>query len=252
MKYAIFPLAALGLLSWAGAALAADGTVWQMSTGMDYSTGKYGAATDTTVYSIPLELRAQANRLRLDLSIPYLNVRGPGNFTGGVVVGGSNPVTSRSGIGDLNVGAAWLLNRDGDFPAIEIGTTIKVPTAATNLGTGKPDYTAMANLYHSFTPAVMLFGTAGYQWLNNYRTYVLKDGVMASLGLNYKTSDTVSVGLSGSYRAEYYAGLGPQEALSPYLLFNFARNWRFTGYGNFGFSQASARIGGGIRLIYSE
>ena len=44
----------LGLAAHAEAA-----TVWNFATGVDYSAGKYGATSDTTVFSLPFAARAQ-------------------------------------------------------------------------------------------------------------------------------------------------------------------------------------------------
>jgi len=236
-----------------GQALADDNAHWDAAIGLDYSVGKYGGSSDTDVLSVPLNARVQLDKLRLEITIPYLHVTGPGVFVGGPVIGGSGGVTTRSGLGDINLGAAWLLHQDDkEFPAIELSGIVKTPTASTNLGTGKFDYTAVVNTYHTFTPQIMLFGTIGYQWLSDFRTYNLKDGVTASVGLNFKPSSDTSIGLSGAYRQEYFAGLGEQLSLSPYALWNFSKNWRVSGYGIVGFTSASPRIGGGFRLIYLE
>ena len=260
VRRSIGSIAMLVALSFSAQALAdslipwADGsTTWQAATGFDYSVGKYGGSSDTTVWSIPLDLALQADRLRLQATLPYLDVRGPGVFAGGVVVGGNSPVTTRTGLGDLNLGAAYLLTRDSTaLPAIEIAGTVKVPTADSDLGTGKYDYMAQANLYHALTGRVMLFGSVGYQWLSSFRTYTLKNGVLASAGLNYKAADDTSVGVSAAYREEYYPGLGEQFSMSPYVLWDFDKNWRVSGYGTVGFTGASPRFGGGMRLIFRD
>ncbi|MBU6473944.1 MAG: hypothetical protein KGQ94_14930, partial [Alphaproteobacteria bacterium] len=95
----------LGVLSFSAQAFADSSIAWQADTGFDYSVGKYGGQSDTRVLSIPLDLTLQADRLRLQATLPYLDVRGPGVFAGGVVVGGNNAVTTRTGLGDLNLGA---------------------------------------------------------------------------------------------------------------------------------------------------
>lgn len=244
--------ALLGLSLWTPA-LAADDVHWDAAVGLDYSAGKYGGSSDTDVLSVPFTGRIQADRLRLEVTIPYLHVTGPGVVVGGPVIGGTGAASTRSGLGDINLGAAWLVHKDDEeFPAIELAGTIKTPTASTNLGTGKADYTAFVNAYHSISPQVMLFGTIGYQWLNNFRTYDLKDGVTATVGVNFKPTGNTSIGLSGSYRQEYFAGLGEQLSLSPYALWNVTQNWRVSGYGIIGFSSASPRIGGGFRFIYFQ
>ena len=59
----------------------------------------------------------------------------------------------------------------------------------------------------------------------------------------------VNAGLTANYRQPYYAPLGEQVSASPYLLWSFAPKWRVSTYLLTGFSKASPRIGGGIRLI---
>src|SRR5262245_24244654 len=133
---------------------------WQIGSGVDYSEGKYGGTSKTTVWSIPIEARLELDRLRIELSLPYENVTGPGILAGGVIIG-SGPVKSRSGLGDLNATGAFLLTHDDEFPAIDIGGTIKFPTANSSIGTGKFDYSVQSNIYHSLTPRLMIFGSIG-------------------------------------------------------------------------------------------
>ncbi len=110
---------------------------WQVGTGLDYSEGKYGSTTKTTVLTIPIDARLEFDRFRIDATLPFLDVTGPGVLAGGVVVG-TGPIKSRSGLGDLNVTGAFTLTHDDDtFPAIDIGGSVKFPTASPNLGTGK-------------------------------------------------------------------------------------------------------------------
>lgn len=234
-------------------ASAQDHTTWQIGTGFDYSSGRYGGTSDTTVLNVPLDVRVQLDRLRLDLSIPYVDIKGPGTFAGGVVVPGSSTVTRRSGLGDINLGAAWRITTDDpSFPGLELAGTVKIPTAKVGLGTGKPDFTALMNVNHTLSPKVLLFGSVGYQWLGNFRSFELKNGVLASAGVNFKPGQTTSLGLTASYRAEYWQGLGDAISLSPYFLWNFDKNWRITAYGVFGLSDASPRAGGGLRLAFFQ
>lgn len=222
---------------------------WEVGTGLDYSTGKYGSTADTQVLSIPLDIKLQLDRVRLEVSVPYERVNGPGTDAGGVIVG-SGATTTRSGLGDVTTGAYVLVNRDSEyFPAIELGGQVKIPTAASGLGTGKADYSAMANFYHSFTPRVMLFGTAGYQWLSDFGPYHLKDGIAASAGMNFKAAPDTSLGFTVNYRQAYYDGLGDQFSASPYAFWNFNKNWRLVGYGTVGMTKASPRFGAGFRIV---
>src|SRR5690349_15957054 len=59
----------------------------EASTGVDYSTGKYGATTDTRVFGVPFGIKLQSDRLRVEGSIPYLDIKGVGVSAGeGTVV----------------------------------------------------------------------------------------------------------------------------------------------------------------------
>lgn len=228
-------------------------TTWDLSSGLDYSEGRYGAAQDTRVWSIPLSGRVQMDRLRLEGSMSYLNVTGPGVLVGGSVVGTGTVMTTRSGMGDLNLGAAYLLHADeATLPSIELAGNVKVPTASLELGTGKMDYSLQANINHSFSPRLMLFGSLGYSWLNDYLGYRLEDGITASAGVNYRATNATSIGFSANYREPYYQGLGPQLTLTPYALWSFASQWRVTVYGISGYSAASPRAGGGVRLTFFQ
>ncbi len=227
----------------------AQSTTWEVGAGVDYSTGRYGEASDTTVLSVPSSASVQVDRLRLEASIPYLEVKGPGAYVGGVIIPGSGTSMSNSGVGDATFGASWLVSRDGDvWPALEVAGTFKAPTAASGLGTGKWDYGASLNLYHSFSPKFMLFGAVGYQWLSDFGTFQLENGVTGSAGLNFKPTSDTALGATFDYRAQYFQGLDAQETVSPYALWNFSDHWRVTGYGTIGVTTSSPRIGGGIKL----
>lgn len=237
---------AKGIFSWP------QNVQWQIDSGFDYSSGKYGAAADTSVLSIPVEGGVQLDRIRFEFALPYVEATGPGLLAGDVVIGSGGRTTTRSGAGDLNLGAAFLLNRDGVLPAIEVESIVKVPTAGAGLGTGKTDYALQANIYHNITPDFMLFGSVGYQWLASFSTVQLKSGLTATLGANFKTKDDIGFGASAAFRQEYYAGLGDAATLSPYAFWDFTQNWRLTGYGMFGVGKASPEYGLGFRVIYHQ
>ena len=226
----------------------ASTTTWEAYLGADYSVGDYKASSDTTVVSAPLVVRVQLDRLRLEATVPYLYVDGPGSFAGGIVVPGGSGA-SRSGLGDVNLGAAFLLNRGGaSAPSFEVSGIVKVPTASSDLGTGEFDYTAQLNVYQPLSMQVLLFASAGYQVLGDYSIYELEDGIVAAGGLNYTASQTFSLGFGVNYRQEYYQGLGDYVSVSPYLQWNIGRMWRITGYGLVGLTEASPRFGAGLRL----
>ena len=229
--------------------LSAD-TSFELATGVDYSVGKYGATSDTSVVGIPLDLKVQLGSLRLQASLPYDWVKGPGLLVGGVAVTNPNaPTTSRSGIGDLNLAAAYLLNHEkGALPAIELGVGVKAPTAKLGIGTTKADFSVTGSAYKTIAPGFMLFGSVGYSWLGSLPNYQLKNGVTASGGVNYKPTPNQNIGVSLGYRQPVSAGVEPQVVVSPYLTYRIRKQWGVTLYGLAGLTSASPRVGGGLRL----
>ncbi|MCW6537630.1 transporter [Sphingomonas lycopersici] len=220
------------------------------ATGVDYSAGHYGAASDTTVWNIPLDIKAQLGRVRLQASLPYTFIKGPGHLVGGVVVADpSGKVTARSGVGDLNLSAAYMLVREqGALPTIELSGSVKLPTAKSSIGTGKTDYALSASVYKSLTSNVMLFGSLGYSWLTSPAAYRLENGITASGGINFRPAQNQNYGVSIAYREPVAIGLRGQAVVSPYMTYRVSKLWGLTLYGLAGLNDASPRIGAGLRL----
>ena len=240
-----------GIAATGTAPAPSDANSFELSSGFDYSVGKYGAATDTSVKSVPLEAKAQLGRLRLQAALPYVWVKGPGQIVGGVVVGSSNPnaIAARQGIGDLSLGAAYRVSDEhGALPTIELGGSAKLPTAATTLGTGKADYGASVALYKSVGPKVTLFGSLGYSWLGSPAAYRLNNGVTGYGGINLRPDAAINLGASVSYREPVATGLQGQAAVSPYMTYRFSQKFGLTAYASAGLNEASPRVGAGLRL----
>jgi hypothetical protein len=227
------------------------GSTFELATGADYSIGRYGAAADTTVWSVPIDLKAQLGRLRLQASLPYEFINGPGELVAGVIVSspGSTATTARSGIGDLNLSGAYLVTHEsGLLPSIELGGGIKLPTANTTIGTGKADYAVNASFYKTVAKGTMLFGSVGYSWLGSPAGYQLENGVTVSGGLNFRPVSNQNYGVSLAYRQPVVAGLPGQEVVSPYMTYRFSKLLGLTFYGMAGLNSASPRFGAGVRL----
>ena len=228
-----------------------DVNSFELSSGFDYSVGKYGATVDTSVKDVPLEAKAQLGRLRLQASLPYVWIKGPGQIVGGVVVGSNNPgaVAERQGIGDLTLSSAFRLTNDSvALPMIELGGNVKLPIADQTIGTGKTDYGVNVAMYKSLGPEVTLFGSVGYSWLGSPAAYQLKDGITGYGGLNLRPDPAMNLGASVSYREPVATGLSGQAAVSPYLTYRFSQHLGLTAYGLAGLNDASPRIGAGLRL----
>lgn len=234
----------------ASASQTAAASTFSLATGVDYSVGHYGATTDTTVWSTPIDAKAQFGRFRVEASLPYEFIKGPGQLVGGVIVAApGGQTTARSGIGDLTINGAYAIAREnGALPTIEIGGSVKAPTAKTSLGTRQADYLVSGNIYKTIVPNVMLFGSVGYSWLGSPAAYRLENGIMASGGINFRPTPSQNLGASVAYRDPVVAGLKGQAVVSPYWTYRTSKHLGFTLYGMAGLNNASPRVGGGLRL----
>ncbi len=223
----------------------------ELSTGFDYSTGRYGLSSDTRVLDVPFGVKYQAGNLRLEATIPYLDIKGPGISAGDVVIAGpGSAVSERSGIGDLTATGGWtFLTENGAIPGVELAGTVKVPTAGSGLGTGKADFTVQANLFHSLTPTTSLFGSLGYQWLGSPAGFPLLSGARVTAGVNFKPQDNVAFGALLDYRQKYEAALSDFVSIDPYALWRFSPDFGVSAYGIIGATNSAPGFGGGIRLI---
>jgi len=236
------------------------------STGFDYITGKYGAkcgvnnfslictTSGTTAFDIPATAMVQIDRLRLDVTVPYVDIEGPGRFSGivgipVVVAPANNDVKHRSGLGDITVDAAWVFSRDDViFPQVEIAGVVKLPTAGDGLGTGKTDYGAQVNLYHGLLPGLSAFGSLGYLWIGDINTVQLHSGLRATAGADFKFAG-IGAGGMFDYRESAWQGAPDYLAFTPYVTWRVLGTVGVSVYGVFGLTRSSPSQGAGLRLV---
>jgi hypothetical protein len=104
-----------------------------LSSGIDYSSGKYSARQTTDILVALTDITLQRDDLRFSVSLPYLDIKGPTS-----VIAGLNGVpvairrslvsataANRAGWGDLNLGVAWSVPSEDldDFQVDLIGRT---------------------------------------------------------------------------------------------------------------------------------
>src|SRR5688500_2365536 len=123
-------------------ALGADETT--LGGGLHYSTGDYGAGSDTEITSLAFTAQRETGPWRFKLTVPYLEVTGPATVIPGVGnVNNSNPrrrggsVASgtATGLGDI-VGAATYAIYFGGGLALDGTARVKLPSADADQGLG--------------------------------------------------------------------------------------------------------------------
>ena len=249
-------LAALAALAFAGAAHAQEQQParvnWEFSTGLDYSVGEYGAETDTEVLYVPFTARARSERWRVEATVPYLRIEGPGN----VVSASGSPIfippgttQTREGLGDVFLGAGWTVQPASQGrPSLELFGTVKAPTADDDLGTGETDVSLSLNLNHRAGDKLSLTAGLGYEWLGDPAAYELEDGPIGYVGVSYDQSERFSFGGSVNFRHRVAEGFDDQISATPWASWRFGRTAALTGYGTIGFTEASPDYGVGLQL----
>jgi len=239
---------------------------WRFSTGIDYVAGKYGAkcavslanltctTTGTTVFELPASAALQVGRFRLEGTVPYIDIEGPGKFAGNfglpvIIAPASTEPKHRSGLGDISIGAAYLIAREGTiFPAVEIAGVTKLPTAGSGLGTGKTDYGAQVNLYRTLAPGLTAYGSLGYQWIGDINTIQLHSGARATAGADFRFS-SLGVGAMVNFQQSAWQGANSYATLNPYVTWHFLGGVGLQLYTTIGMTHASPSHGWGLRLV---
>ncbi|MGD8327091.1 MAG: transporter [Sphingomonadales bacterium] len=227
--------------------------------GIDYSEGDYGSdVADTEIFYAYGSAEVELDRFRARVTIPWIDIEGPGGVTGGpgdsIIVGpGSTIIESNSGLGDIILEGGYLFGEnDSPFPFVELVGKIKLPTADEDegLGTGKTDFTVQADLFKQYEQTT-LFGTIGYKIFGDPDGFNLNNTVFTSIGVSQKLNDQFSVGGAFDWREATSEFSEDIVEFSPFASWRFTDNWRFTGYGVIGFSDGSPDLGGGLALKYA-
>lgn len=245
-------IVAFMLVSADGAAQDA-GADLRFSTGIEYSTGKYGGSDDIEELYVPFTFRVGLDRVGFRLTAPYLSVTAPDDTVitepGTEPLPGSGETVTESGLGDV-IGALTLYDvyvSDSANFVIDVTGKVKFATAdeTKGLGTGENDYTLQLDAYRFFD-RFSLQGSAGYRLRGDPPGYNLDDVLLASVGGAYLASDNTMVGMYFDYRESSISGVDDIQELSGFASFRLGRAWRMELYAFTGLTDSSTDFGGGI------
>ena len=247
MRHLIFLICLLSL----GAS--ADGKL-SLSTGFEYSTGDYGAASDTETWVVPLSIKYKTGDLTLKAATSWLHVTGPGGVTPeGEPIGGAGARTTETGAGDLVVSAIWeALDSQSTWANLDVGAKVKFGTADTDksLGTGKNDFAVFAEVskpIQAWYPFVKL----GYSWRGDPTGQDYSNVWFGSAGADYRISKTMSAGLYYDWREQLTATGSEISEATAYLNMRINDSNKLNVYAISGFSDASPDWGIGMMLTHA-
>lgn len=185
------------VLLLASATASAESTS-SLSTGFDYSSGKYGGATSTDMLYVPVIGKIQFDNLFLKLTVPYIRVTSAGGVVRGMgmlKVATSTRTSTQSGLGDVIASAGYTM-LESDSLLLDLVGNIKFGTADPdkNLGTGANDYSAQLDAYYQMDKTT-IFATAGYKIVGAPVGIQVNNIAYGTLGISQKTGDKTSAGL---------------------------------------------------------
>jgi len=158
-----------------------------LSVGLDASTGRYGDTDTTTTFIVPLSVRLPFSKnFTTSASISRVQISGPNVVVGadGRPLPGVGLVrSSRSGIGDLSLGATWEIPIKSDHWSVQASSRIKVPLGqkSKGLSTGKADYSGKVEVTYISLPFAP-FVSVEYQVLGKPAGFELRNTLNTSIG----------------------------------------------------------------------
>jgi len=226
----------------------------RISTGFDYSAGKFGEAQTTEIAFVPFSAQTARGPFTFKLAGGWLSVAGPALILDGAGVAAAQPGVSRhaSGVSDTTLSAMYSFESLYDHGVyLDLSARLKLPTASFSkgLGTGKLDGAAQ------FDAAVALgefmpFLTVGYK-VNGVRpTLKTRNVAYGTLGLQYTWDARVATGLTYDYRQSSLRTSADPEEASLYLSYRVTDAWSFNAYGVVGLSRNSPDAGAGVTFTY--
>lgn len=216
----------------------------KISTGYDYTVGKYGQNVDTEIETIPVTMNYLDGAWSYKLTIPYIRITGNGtvvpgtgtfgNFNSGLFGGGmggnasATQTVTNSGLGDITASMGYGFFPDNAF--YEISARVKFGTADADkgLGTGENDYYLQFDGVLGMNNTLSPFFTLGYVFTGDSASYTYEDVPYGAIGLMFKTSASSSLGISYDYRQSLIAGSDDFKQASAFVNWKVANNWAAT------------------------
>lgn len=261
--------------------------LYSVGLGFELSSGKYGSNVTTETIFIPLTITvAPTPEICFSLEIPYIyqsngNVTttvaqggrgyrtlqkttdaniagGTGGFGRGLNTSGSGATAgsgadqSRSGMGDMQLKAAYILLSEKEMtPQLKTTAFIKFPTADKNqaLGTGEFDEGVALEL-SKWIGATNVFAEGGYVFQGKAEGYYLRNYFAWNAGAAYQLTDKLAP-------LFYLKGTSPPaDGVDSLLEARIKVKYQLTdhsgmeGYLAKGITQSSPNYGGGMAFIY--
>lgn len=256
MKCKVLTALLAGALSGAAAFTAAEAWAgdekFGLSTGFDYSTGKYGTAISTGILSIPVTGKYETGPWAFKLTVPYVRISGAGGVVPGVgrFKTGGTASSRQSGLGDTVAAASYnIYPGSASTPGVDLTGKVKLSTADKGLGSGANDYAAQADVYQSLDKFTAM-GSLGSRVLGSPAGITLNTVLYGSFGGAYQFTKQTSGGVDMGLAQNPSATGARQQELTAYVSHKIGKNLKAQGYVLKGFSDGSPDNGVGAAVFY--
>ncbi len=238
----------------------ADEAQFGFTTGLDYSTGKYGQSEVTRIKYIPFTEKVEYGRWLFKTTVPWLEIDGPGGVTGDsqiIITENINKHSKESGLGDIVSSLTYTAFQSAEQKlTLDVGAKVKFATASVGkgLGTGKNDYSAQLDIYKTLSDEALdkltLIGTVGYKVYGkpDLSTYALKDVWFGTLGAAYKIDTSNSAGFLVDLRQAAWAQNSNIREYTLYYSHRFSPTYNIQSYISTGNTRSSIDFGAGLVL----
>lgn len=264
----------------AGATLQAGATQLQVSTGAEFSSGKYGETVVTQTLVTPFSVKLQTGPLSLRVSVPYVKVQGPADIapviddnsgrgsssgsgsgssgSGSSGSGGGDddppnaPDRSIQGVGDASASLTWSFSDIGDTALyVDLSARVRLPTGdeTLGLGNGTTEYTASTEIGWDGVRGGV-FVSAGRRLLENKPGIARIDGWQASAGYWRNIGKRSVFGMQGNWRSASITGTPDSRSIDAYLTRGLGKHWKLEFSGSAGLSDASPDYVVGLGFIW--
>ena len=255
-------IAAFMLLAMPACALAQEdqaGNMLTFSSGIDYSSGRYGQPQSTDIVVGLSNVALTTGDFRFSASLPYLNIVGPPYVVvgpGGDLVlvkqkGAANS-TARAGWGDLNLATTYTWQPFGpDSYEFDFTGSAKIATAnsAKGLSTGEDDVSLSADVtrqFGSWSP----FVTFGYLIPGSPKAYSLNSAPQFSVGTSVQITDDIVGTASYDFNGAITSTLSDAQQLFAAGSWIFNDSLSFTVYAEYGLTAGAPNQGTGLLISW--
>lgn len=222
----------------------------RLTSGIDFSSGDYGTGIDTDILVVPVSARFKSGNVRLTATLPYIRINGAANIVGGdggpIIVDPNSPRVRRDGIGDLSLGVNYTVPEEILGVGLDFGARVKLPTAASGLGTDKTDFSLSVEASKTFG-AVTPFAQLGYRIPGDPDGFALQNTLFGSIGFSVTAGKSIVLA-SYDYREATSTLADDSQEIFGAFSTPVSDALQFTLYGSLGLSDGSPDYGVGTTL----